>query len=354
MNNKFKNLLIPLFSVVLGLVFGGLLILSMDKDPIEAYSYLFGEILSPYGLGQALQYTTPLILTALGFSIASKAGFFNIGLSGQALSGWLTSVIVALSFPNLPQIILLPLCILSGMVAGALWAGIAGVLKAFLGASEVITTIMLNYIILYINDFLIRNVLTSPPSDKTSEIPAAASLKIPFLTEVTDNSTLHAGIFIAIIVAIIIHIILKRTTMGMEIRAVGQNKYAAEYAGMNAKKNIVRSMLISGALAGLAGVMEGLGQFGNVFLQKGVSLEIGFTGMAVSLLALDHPIGIIFSAFLFGIFKAGGTPMSSATDIPKELVIVITAIIIFFVGAKYIIEFAVEKMGQLKKKDEVK
>lgn len=355
MNNKLKNLLVPILSIILGLIFGGIAILFMDKDPIEAYSYLFGEALNnPYGVGQTLQYMTPLILTALAFSIASKAGFFNVGLSGQALSGWLVSVIVSLTFSDLPQVILLPLAILSGMIAGAVWAGIAGVLKAYFGASEVITTIMLNYIILYINDFLIRNVLTSPPSDATAFVPESASLKIPFLTEMTERSSLHGGIFIAIFMAIVVHIILKRTTMGMEIRAVGQNKDAAEYAGMNAKKNIVRSMLISGAIAGLAGVMEGLGQFGNAFLQKGVSLEIGFTGMAVSLLALGNPLGIILSAFLFGIFKSGSTPMSSSTDIPKELVVVITAIIIFFVGTKYIIEFGMEKFALLKKKDEVK
>lgn len=344
-HNKFQNLLIPILSVLLGLLIGAIIIMLIDKDPFEAYQYLFeGALGTPKGIGETLKIMSPLILTALGFSVAYKAGFFNIGLSGQALAGWLSSVWVALLFPDLPRIVLLPLCILVGVLAGAIWAGIAGVLKAYFHSSEVITTIMLNYIILYFNDYVIRNVMTNPPADKTNQIPEAASLKVDFLTQLTDNSNIHTGIFISILVAILIHIMLKKTTVGFELRAVGMNPFAAEYAGMNAKKNIVRSMLISGALAGLAGVMEGLGQFQNIHSQNGVSLAIGFTGMAVSLLALGHPIGIILSALLFSILESGSTDMALFANIPRELVTVITSIIIFFVGASYIMTLVMNKI----------
>ncbi|MBF0780055.1 MULTISPECIES: ABC transporter permease [unclassified Granulicatella] len=347
---NFQNILVPILSVFLGLAIGAIIIAAIGADPFEAYqSLLNGALGTPYGIGQTLRAMTPLIFTALGFSVAFKAGFFNIGLPGQALIGWLSSVWTALAFPNLPQFILLPLCIFVGALAGAIWAGIAGILKAYFNSSEVIVTIMLNYVILYVSDFLIRNVLTNPSADKTAKIPDAASLKIPFLTEMTKNSSIHAGIFLALLAAIIIHIMLKRTTMGLELRAVGQNPFAAEYAGMNAKKNIIRSMFISGILAGLAGVMEGLGQFQNIYSQNGISLAIGFTGMAVSLLALNHPLGIILSAFLYGIFEAGSIKMSQATDLPPELVRVITSTIIFFVGANYIIRFVIEKVKFAKK-----
>lgn len=353
MNKKISTFLIPILSIVLGLTFGAIIMLLLEVDPIEAYGYLLnGALGTPYGIGQTLRSMTPLIFTALGFAVAFKAGFFNIGLPGQALIGWLASVWTALAFPDLPQIILLPLCIVVGAVAGAFWASIAGILKAYFQTSEVIVTIMLNYIILYVSDFLIRYVLTNPQADKTATIPETASLKLEFLTDLTEHSSLHAGLFLALLAAILVHTMLKRTTMGLELRAVGQNAFAAEYAGMNAKKNIIRSMVISGTLAGLAGVMEGLGQFQNIFTQNGVSLAIGFTGMAVALLAMNNPIGIIFSALLFGIFDAGSSKMASNTSAPAELVTVITSIIIFFVGSSYIIQYVLDKFSNKNKEAE--
>lgn len=350
-NSQFKNVLVPILSVILALLFGALVILLIGKDPIEAYGYLFsGALGKPFGIGQTVRSMAPLILTALGFSVASKAGFFNIGLPGQALAGWLSSVWVALSFPNLPQIILLPLCIFVGALAGALWAGIAGYLRAYFHSSEVITTIMLNYIIVYLTDFLVRNVMTSPPSDSTETIPKAASLRLDFLTEMTNNSTVHAGILIALVAVFFVHFMFKKTTFGFEIRAIGENRHAAEYAGMNTKRNIVYAMLLSGALAGLAGVMEGLGQFQAIFLMKGAAPSIGWDGIAVSLLALGNPIGIVFSSLLFGIFESGRAQMSLMTNVPFELVNVITAVIIFFVGANYMMRVLLDKFS---KKEEV-
>lgn len=349
--SQFKNVLVPILSVILALIFGAVVILIIGKDPIEAYGYLFsGALGTPFGIGQTIRSMSPLILTALAFSVASKAGFFNIGLPGQALAGWLTSVWVALSFPDLPQMILLPLCIFVGILAGALWAGIAGVLRAYFHSSEVITTIMLNYIIVYLTDFLVRNVLTNPPSDATPNITKSASLRLEFLTELTEHSTVHSGILISLIAAFAIHFMFKKTTFGFEIRSIGLNRHAAQYAGVNTKRTIVYAMLLSGGLAGLAGVMEGLGQFESIFLMKGAAPSIGWDGMAVALLALGHPIGIIFSSLLFAIFESGRAEMSLMTNVPFELVSVITAVIIFFVGANYVIRFVLDKFS---KKEEV-
>lgn len=349
-SKKLQNILVPVSSVVLGLIIGAIIILLIGKDPFEAYSILFGGALStPYGMGETLRATAPLILTALGFSVAYKAGLFNIGLSGQALAGWLVAVWTALLLPDLPKLVLLPLSIVLGMLAGAIWAGIAGWLKARFNSSEVITTIMLNYIVLYATDYLIRNVMTNPPADVTAKISESASLRLPFLTEATENSSVHAGIFIAVLAAILIHIMLQKTTLGLELRAVGQNPHAAEYAGMNAKKNVVRAMLISGTLAGLGGVMEGLGQFESIHMPNGISLAIGFTGMAVALLALGNPIGIIFAALLFGIFESGTPDLALFMEIPEELVTVITSIIIFFVGTSYFIRVILDKLHSRKK-----
>lgn len=343
--NKYINVLIPIFSIIIGFLIGAIILVASGYNPIEGYtSLLTGAFGTPFYIGQTIRATTPLILIALGFTVAYKAGFFNIGLAGQTLCGWLSSVAVALAYPDLPQAILLPLCILVGMTCGALWAGIAGFLKAYFHTSEVVSTIMLNYIIVFINDYVIRNMLTNPPADATSRIGANASLRIPFLTALTKNSTIHSGIFIALLVAIVVYVLFQKTTVGLELKAVGFNAHAAEYAGMNTRKNIIVAMLISGALAGLAGVMEGLGHFQHVFQHSGVAPAVGFKGMSVALLGGGNPLGIVLAALLFGVFEAGTPYMATFAHIPNEIVDIIIAIIIFFVGAGYVIRLGLTKV----------
>ncbi|MBG9980056.1 ABC transporter permease [Facklamia sp. DSM 111018] len=343
-----SKFIVSIASVVIGLIFGALLMFAFGYDPITGYESLYqGAFGNPFSVGQTVRAATPLIFTGLGFAVAYTAGFFNIGLAGQALWGWFASVWVGLMFPNAPIWIVLPLAIVTGALAGALWAAIAGVLKAYFNTSEVIVTIMLNYISIYIVDYLIRYVLTDK-ADRTPSIGANASLKIAWLSELTNNSTIHGGVFLAIVAAIIVAILMARTVTGFELKSVGLNPHASNYAGMSAKKNIILAMCISGALAGLGGVMNGLGEFGFINLQNGVAPAIGFNGMAVALLGINHPIGIIFAAFLFGALETGASTMALFAKIPSEIVDIVIGIIIFFVGANYIITYFLERSKKRK------
>jgi len=351
-NTTFYSLWIPITSVLLGLVVGAIIMALSGFDPFTNYlSLLTGALGSANAIGEVLRSATPLILTGLGFAVANSAGFFNIGLAGQALVGWLASVSFALAFPNLPSIVMLPGAILAGALAGALWSGIAGFLRAYFGTSEVITTIMLNYIALYATNAIVKAFLTAGDGDYSKTIPVAARLRTPFLEHLTQNSTFHWGLLIALAGAIVIWWLMKRTTLGFEIRAVGLNEDAAQYAGMSTKRTIIAAMLISGALAGLGGAMEGLGNFQNIIVNTALP-PIGFDGMSVSLLAGGSPVGIVLSALLFGILKIGGLNISIASTTPPEIVDIVIAAVIFFVGANYIIRFAGQRLGSLKGKKE--
>lgn len=333
-----STLMVPVLSVLIGLIVGAIIMTATGYNAWAGYVALFkGAVGNPFVIGQTIKTATPLMLTGLGFTIAYTAGFFNIGLSGQALWGWLVSVWIALVLPEAPSYIVIPLAIIGGALAGALWAGIAGVLKAYFNTSEVIVTIMLNYVAIYSVDYIIRYVLTQR-ADATAQVGANARLRMAWLTELTNGSQIHTGIFIALIGAILVYILMSRTTLGFELKAVGMNPFAASYAGMSAKRNIILAMLLSGLFAGLGGVMLGLGEFGNIFITNGIAPSVGFDGMAVALLGVLSPVGTILAALLFGGLQTG-SPTMSFQGIPPEIVNIITALIIFFVGASYIITF---------------
>lgn len=355
-NEKIRNLLVPIFSVILGLVLGAILMAAFGYNPGQGYSSMLNASLgSQRNIGETLRQATPLIFTALGFSVANSAGFFNIGLSGQALCGWIVSVWVALAFPDLPKVILLPTCVILGALAGALAAAIPGVLRAFFGTSEVIVTIMMNYILLYLSTFALHDIMPDTyrsSLDSSNLIGQNASLRLPWLTQMFGGSRVNAGLFLALIALVVVWLLMKKTTLGFEIRSVGLNPFASEYAGMSSKRTIVFSMMISGALAGLGGVVEGLGTYQNFFVQT-TSLAIGFDGMAVSLLGSGSAIGILLSALLFSILKIGGLGMQTGAGIPFEIVNVSIALIIFFVGINFLIRFIMAKFFQGKKQEAI-
>lgn len=340
MSKKTQQIAVPLISVFLGLLLGAVAMLIFGYDPIWGYEGLFMTAFgSLKNIGEIVRAMGPLILVALGFTVASRAGFFNIGLAGQAFIGWIAAGWFALANPDLSRPLLLLGTILIGMFAGGIAGAIPGILRAYLGTSEVIVTIMMNYIILYFGNHMIQNVMDESIKksiDSTVAISENASYRLAWLSELTSNSRANLGIFLALIAVAVIWYLLNKTTIGFEIRSVGLNPHASEYAGMSSKRTIILSMIISGALAGLAGVVEGLGTFENVFVQSS-SLAIGFDGMAVSLLAANNPIGIVFAAFLFGVLSVGSPGMNIA-GIPPEVVKIVTASIIFFVGAHYLIE----------------
>lgn len=352
-SERLRNILVPVLSVIMGFVLGAVIMLISGQDPIQGYSAMFQTAFqSSKSIGEIFVTAAPLIFTALGFAVANSAGFFNIGLSGQALCGWVVSVWVALSMPDASRMVVLPLAVLAGAAAGALAAAIPGFLRAFFGTSEVIVTIMLNYVFLYTSTHLVNNVMSpeiiSGNKGVTKVVGENASLRTAFLKEISGGSRLNIGIFLALIFLVLIWFLMKKTTLGYEIRSVGLNPFASEYAGMSSKRTIILSMVISGTLAGLGGVVLGLGTFGNFFVQ-GSSLSVGFDGMAISLLGAGSSIGIFLSAILFSILKLGGQGMPLRAGVPIELVDVVIAAIIFFVAINYLIRFLLAKASGSKK-----
>lgn len=332
---------VALFSVLFGLIIGAVIMLIFGYNPISGYTALLGSAFgSTQDIGSVLIQMTPLILTALGFTVAQTAGFFNIGLSGQALAGWVGAVWYALSFPNMPVYLMLPSALIIGAGLGALAGAIPGWLRAQFGASEVIVTIMMNYILLFLGNNILQNTMSKGikvSAETTKQVGANASLQMKWLTDLTQGSSISAGIFISVFMIFVVWFVMKKTTLGFEIRAVGLNSDAAKYAGMSAKRNAVIAMAISGGLAGLAGTIEGLGNYLNFFTQNG-SPSIGFDGMAVALLGGGSYLGVLAAAAIFSVLKIGGLGMPMSSGVPFELVDIVTASIIFFVGASYLIK----------------
>ncbi|AXI09139.1 ABC transporter permease [Oceanobacillus sp. 143] len=337
-NKRLFTMLIPIISVLLGLSAGAIIMLVSGYNPITGYIALWnGAFGDAYTIGETIRRTTPYILTGLSIAFAFRSGLFNIGAEGQVIVGWLAAIWVGLAV-DAPMIIHLPLAILASVTAGALWAFVPGILKAKLGVHEVIVTIMMNYIALFSANEIIRKVLTDGGTT-TEPIAATASLASPWLQSITFYSRMHYGILIALFAAVIMWFIIERTTLGYELKAVGYNQHASKYAGMNVSKNIVLTMVIAGAFAGLAGAMEGLGTYGTISVMSG-NINIGFDGIAVALLGANNPFGVVFAAFLFGALKEGAGEMPTGAGVPTELVDIIIALIIFFVASSYIIRWA--------------
>jgi len=342
-----QSLLIPTLSVFTAVLVGSILILLDGRDPITAFEgLLHGAFVEPRGLLATFRNMTPLILSGLAVAFAFKSGLFNIGVQGQLIMGSIVAAWIGSAVHGLPPLLHISLAILAAMLVGGLWAAIAGALKAFADAHEVITTIMLNYIAAQFAGWLISTSsggsragpLANPESaaDAIARTPKILeSAQLPVIYSVPPNFTLHMGIFIAIIATVVIMFLLQRTTFGFQLRMTGFSPSAAEYAGVNVKRVTILTMFIAGTLAGLAGGIQTLGVFHDY--QGNQSLGLGFEGITVAFLAGNNPIAINFSAFLFGAMDAGTTRMALAADVAKELIQVIQALILMFVAADQII-----------------
>ncbi len=336
------SLVVPLIAVTLGAIIGAIIMLISGYNPILGYSALLRGIFGDtYYIGETIRTMTPLILAGLAVAFAFRTGLLNIGVEGQLIVGWLASVYVGIAL-ELPKFIHLPVAILAGALAGALWGFIPGLLKARFKVHEVIVTIMMNYIALYTANAIIRAYLFVP-GERTDSISPTASLASPFLQSLTDYSRLHFGFIVAIIGCLIMWFILWRTSKGYELRAVGFNQHASQYAGMSVEKNIVLSMVISGGFAGVAGAMEGLGTYGYMSILSGFS-GVGFDGIAVALLGANTAVGVAIASFLFGGLKVGALNMQSQAGVPTELVDIVIALIIFFVASSYIIRWVINRV----------
>jgi general nucleoside transport system permease protein len=375
-----QTLLIPFLAVFTGLVIGAIVIIVTDANVIAAYknffsapgaalkaswdsialaygSLFYGSIGSPremveairsysttgdtklmlkafYPITESLATSTPYIFAGLAVAIGFRCGLFNIGAEGQFGMGALGAAFVGYSLKGLPWFIHLPLAILGGALGGAAWGAIPGYLKAKFGAHEVVNTIMMNYISFRLSDWLLNGPMKATgyrPITPTIE----ASAELPRLFP--DPLRLNWGFFLALVMAYLVYWLLFKTTFGFEIRAVGTNPSAAKYAGMNIVRNFVLVMILSGALAGMAGASQVLGI--DHWVGQGFSAGYGFDSIALALLGKSHPLGVVLAALLFGTLRSGATRMQSLAGIPIDIISIIQGLVIIFIAAPAIIRW---------------
>ncbi|WP_078547010.1 ABC transporter permease [Litchfieldia alkalitelluris] len=346
-----RTTIVSLLAVLLGLLAGALLMLFIGSNPIEGYSYLLqGGLKNIERIGNTLATATPIIFTGLSVAFAFRTGLFNIGASGQMLIGGLVATGIGLTL-DLPKGILLLVMVLGGLLGGALWAFIPGLLKARFNVHEVVSTIMMNWIAYWTVYYVVPGYFKGEFLETESrKLPESASLKVPFLSELFAGSYVNLGLFIAVIAVIIVAFIINKTTLGYELKAVGFNRYAAEYAGMQVNRNIILSMLISGGLAGLGGVALYTGNANTI--QIGILPTQGFDGIAVALLGANSPIGVFFAAVFFGLLYSGTGFMNAMTEIPPEIANTIIAIIIYFAATSVLIERLIAKGKKKRSKED--
>ncbi|HPK86638.1 MAG TPA: ABC transporter permease [Atribacterota bacterium] len=339
----------PIIAIIGALFISSIVIFLMGEDPIQIYKMMFGlAIGNRDGWGNVLFRATPLIFTGLAVAFAFRCGLFNIGGEGQVYVGSFLAAYIGVTLGNLPAIVLVPLTIAASALGGALWASLPGILKAKKGIHEVIITIMMNWIAASLTFYLVL-VFKAPPTEamkaaglpqmipQTSEIAVAARLpRIATILErfnisFPSHNPLNISFLLALLAAFLVYYILWKTTLGYEIRAVGYNRFAAEYAGIDIAKNIILAMMISGALAGLVGTNEVMGY--KFRWRQEIFLNLGFNGIAVALLGKNHPFGVVLAAILFGTLSYGGALVNIFTEgkIPRELIMVIQAVIVILV-----------------------
>ncbi|MDF2510949.1 MAG: ABC-type uncharacterized transport system, permease component [Herbinix sp.] len=320
-----------LLAIALGLIFG-FIVMIVAKPENSWYGFttmLFGGFRR---LGDVFYYATPILMTGLSVGFAFKMGLFNIGASGQYTMGLFFALYAGFMW-ELPTGIHWIVCILAGMVGGMIWGFIPGICKALFNVNEVITSIMFNYIGMYLVDMWVQDNATIYISSKTRTAYLPASAQIPSLG--VTNSNVNFSIIIAITLAVILYIVLNKTTFGYELRATGFNKHASKYAGMNDKRNTILTMLIAGAFAGLGGAFAILAPStiaGSSMTYEPINVIAanGFNGIAVALLGSSNPIGIIFSAIFISHIQRGGTIVSSLFGYKPEIIDVVIAVIIYF------------------------
>jgi ABC-type uncharacterized transport system permease subunit len=346
-----NKVLISVLAVLLGFLCGAIVMLITGHNPIEAYSALlkgagfYGNIKR---FGDTLLNTTTLILTGLSIAFAFRTGLFNIGVSGQMLMGGFAAVVIGAKY-SLPAYIHLPLAVIAAIVAGALWAALPGLLKAKFRIHEVVTCIMMNYIAMWSVYYFVPVLVPGSFNTESRPIFKTASLRTDWLSAIFKGSYVNIGLFLALFCVILVWWILEKTTFGYELKSVGFNIHASRYAGMKVNRNMVLSIMIAGALAGLAGATFYIGYADNIKI--GVLPSQGFDGIAVALLGMNNPFGVLLAAFLFGFMNAGRLFMQSATNVPNELVPIIIATIIFFAATSLMLQGWVQKLSKLFKKN---
>ncbi len=326
-----------LFAVFLGLLAGAILMVVTGNNPFDGFYFLFrGGMMNIERIGNTLGMATPLIFAGLSVAFAFKTGLFNIGGAGQMLIGGLCATAIGLTF-NWPKPLLLAAIVFGSLITGGLWAALPGYLKAKFNVHEVVSTIMMNWIAYWAIFYIVPAYFKGPFLETESQrIPETASMKVSWLTSLFSGSYINLGIFLAIVFVGISYLILEKTTLGYELKAVGYNRDAAEAAGISVNRNIILSMSIAGALAGLGGATFYVGYASN--MQIGVLPAQGFDGIAVALLGANSPWGVFVAAIFFGLLHTGKGFMNAMTAIPPEIADTIIATIIYFAATSVLIE----------------
>lgn len=348
-----REILWPFAAVLAAFVVGSLLVLLIGDNPFETIQLLVGSSFgSTTDVGYMLFYATPLIFTGLAVAVAFRCGLLNIGAEGQLyvaafatawvgikFGGTIVNVFgedVDYSWASLPAIVLVPLCILAAVVAGGIWGAIPGILKAKFGSHEVINTIMLNFIAMALVGYFTQYYYKVPGDPIMQTVPIGEAAHVPrisqFIPGMPEFVPLSVAFLIAVLMCVLVYVFLWKTKWGYELRAVGENPSAAEYGGINPKKQIIIAMTISGALAGMVALGEVMGDRYRYY--HDFSGEVGFLGIAVALLGRNHPLGVFFAALFFAVLRRGGIFVDAFTEyVSKDLVEVLQAVVIIFVAS---------------------
>jgi len=350
--SSMSGVISSVFAVVVGLLFGFIvLLLSNPSQAAEGFMTIITGSFTrgAKGVGQIFYYATPLIMTGLSVGFAFKTGIFNIGTPGQFILGAFGAVYVGIKMPSLGGVHWI-VALLASIALGALWAVLPGILNAFFNVNVVIACIMMNYIGMYLVNFTVKNTPSLFDQLKNQSRAVASSAQLPKmgLDKLFPGSSVNGGFFIAVLAVIIIYIILNKTTFGFELKAAGFNRDASKYAGMNEKRNIIMSMAIAGALAGLGGGLLYLAGTGKYIEIVDVLASEGFSGISVALLGLSHPIGILGSGIFIAYITAGGFYVQ-LLDYSTEIIDIIIAVIIYFSAFSLIIRTFINRLAKRKR-----
>jgi simple sugar transport system permease protein len=335
LNSLFDGLL-PVLATFAALAVGAVMLLFLKVNPIVAYQALWeGAFGSSNAFAETLVKATPLLLVALGICISFRGDVINIGGEGQMIVGAILATWVGLTFTGLPGWLVITLAMLAGFLGGAIWGGIPGVLKAYFSVNEILSTVMMNAIAVQLMNFLLRGPMIDPSqAELASKIPQTARLLEIFRLPRLVPTRLHLGALIAVILAILVYILLWRTTLGYRIRAVGQNPHASRYAGIKVQRYIVLALLLSGAFSGLAGATQVFGVNYRMITDgssSGFTGSAGFNGIVAALFGQLHPIWSIPASILFGALLVGANTMQRAVQVPSALVTALNGLVVVFV-----------------------
>ncbi|TJY43328.1 ABC transporter permease [Cohnella pontilimi] len=334
------------FAIVIALLCGFAVILATSAEPFTALSSLIVDPVSNlFNIGTILNKAVPLIFTGLSLAVVFQSGVFSMGAEGQLYAGGFLGALVAVNIHGLPAWIHFPLILVCAMAGGALFAGIAGWLKAYWNANEVVTTLMLNFVAILATSYFVNNVFKDPASGGYARMPYISPdllLKKPI-----PGFPAHTGFVLALLAVVVVYLLLYKTKVGYELRLVGKNSRFADYGGIHTNRVIISSIMIGGALAGLAGIVEILGVHGTY--KDNFSAGLGFDGIIIALLARNHPVGVLIAALFYAYIQVGAQTMQVGSDMPREVAVIIQVMLVLLVSSQAIFAFLKQKYATRQK-----